>query len=260
LAKEYLFIAADAKGEDRYFASTEGLLGGKVLLTGYHGDKIWDKKTKNLSRDIVRGDRSGLSLTEYRLHAGFFNCAVPFWFVRHIQNINRISNSPEMKPWDTGPSYSRPVCRRICEEMGIPRGGFGVKKNASSELPYTSSLFLSPELMKDYIGWLKRHRWKLVLQNGFPIIVSPVLDRLLCKGVNLVTVLARKAVPRLAKSPVIWRFSSNDALYRLGMLDVLVKPMYLRRYLFPWALERAKRHYPASVTLTDSDTWPEERR
>ena len=250
-AKEYLFIAVDAKGEDRYFVSTEEVLKGKVLLTGYHGDKMWDKKTKKLDRDIVRGDRSGLSLSEYRLHAGFLNCAVPFWYVRNIQKVNKISNSDEMKPWDTGPSYSRPVCRRICEEAGVPRNAFGVKKNASSEQPFTSNEFLSPELMSDYIGWLKRHRWRLVLQNGFPLLVSPVLDRLLCEAISHTASIVRKSVPYLARIPGLWRYGNSDFLYRLGMLDVLAKPMYLRRYVFPWALERAKAHYPSPDVSPD---------
>jgi hypothetical protein len=247
--KEYLFISVDAKGEDRYFVSAENMLANKVLLTGYHGDKIWDKKTKKLSRDIVRGDRSGLSLSEYRLHAGFINCPVPFWYARDIKDIIRISNSDEMKPWDIGPSYSRPICRRICEEAGIPRGAFGVKKNASSEQPFTSNEFLSPVLMNDYIGWMKKHRWKLVAQNGFPLVVSPALDKLLCNGINRFASFVRKAVPRMAGVPLLWRYANSEFLFRLSMLDVLAKPMYLRRYIFPWALDRAKQHYPAPGDL-----------
>lgn len=246
-AREYLFISVDAKGEDRYFVSTEELLEGKVLLTGYHGDKMWDKKTKKLSRDVVRGDRSGLSLSEYRLHAGFQNCAVPFWYVRNIKDINRISNSPEMNPWDFGGSYSRPVCRRICEEAGIPREAFGVKKHASSEQPFTSAAFLSPGLMDDYLRWLKSHRWELVSQNLFPVVVSPTLDRLLCAGINRLSRVVRKMVPRMSNIPVLWRYGNSEFLFRLGMLDVLAKPLYLRRYQFPWALERAKSHYTVPV-------------
>jgi hypothetical protein len=29
----------------------------------------------------------------------------------------------------------------------------------------------------------------------------------------------------------------------------MAKPMYLRKYIFPWALERAKSHYPIPAIL-----------
>ena len=38
----------------------------------------------------MRGDVSGLALTEYRLQAGFLNCPVPFWGARRLDDINRI--------------------------------------------------------------------------------------------------------------------------------------------------------------------------
>ena len=43
----------------------------RVLMTGYHGDKVWAMESKDVSPAIVRGDPSGLGLTEYRLQAGF---------------------------------------------------------------------------------------------------------------------------------------------------------------------------------------------
>src|SRR5207244_9323866 len=36
------FLAADAKGEDAYIGGAERLLRGRVLLTGFFGDKVWD--------------------------------------------------------------------------------------------------------------------------------------------------------------------------------------------------------------------------
>lgn len=144
------FIAADAKGEDVYFAAAEDFLPGRVLITGFHGDKIWAKETSKLDPSIVRGDRSGLSLTEYRLWTGFIHLAVPFMGVRQIEDINRISNSTEMKPWDVPGDYSRPVCRRIAEGAGVQRNLFGISKKAASVLLGSREDILSPQSANHY--------------------------------------------------------------------------------------------------------------
>src|SRR5262249_40534922 len=120
------FLASDAHGGDVFFKGAEQALRGKILLTGYHGDKIWDKHTTKLSPDIVRGDQSGLSLTEYRLTIGMLHCPVCFWGVRQIEEVNAISHRDEMAPWDLHNNYNRPICRRIVETAGVPREMFGV--------------------------------------------------------------------------------------------------------------------------------------
>ena len=117
---EVPFIASDAKGEDVYFRGAEDKLRGRVLLTGFHGDKVWDKENKALNANIVRGDQSGLSLTEYRLWVGFIHLPVPFLGVRQIQEINAINHEAQMAYWDVGSDYNRPICRRIVEEAEVP--------------------------------------------------------------------------------------------------------------------------------------------
>ncbi|MDT8364770.1 MAG: hypothetical protein RQ714_09045 [Nitrosomonas sp.] len=104
---EILFLAADGTAEAVPLASASPNLSDKVLLTGYHGDKIWAKDTKDLSENIIRGDSSGLSLTEYRLWAGFIHCPITFWGVQQIRDINLTSNSEEMRFWDIPGDYSR---------------------------------------------------------------------------------------------------------------------------------------------------------
>ena len=39
--------------------------------------------------EVKRGDPSGLTMTEFRLCAGFINCSVPFWGARHIHEVVR---------------------------------------------------------------------------------------------------------------------------------------------------------------------------
>ncbi|WP_256998753.1 hypothetical protein [Nitrosococcus oceani] len=70
---EIPFIAANSMGEEVRFSAAAETLAGRVLLTGYHGDKMWGKRTKHLGPNVVRGDPSGLGLTEFRLWAGFIH-------------------------------------------------------------------------------------------------------------------------------------------------------------------------------------------
>src|SRR5262249_46947919 len=46
---EPAFLAGDSHGGDVFFKGAEHVLKGKILLTGYHGDKIWDTHTTKLS-------------------------------------------------------------------------------------------------------------------------------------------------------------------------------------------------------------------
>lgn len=104
---------------------------GTLLFTGFHGDKLWDKNCDKVSRDMVRGDSSGSSLTEYRLRVGVLNLPVPFIGVDSHPELYAVANSAEMAPWSVGSLYDRPIARRIVEEAGIPRDLFGQKKRAA---------------------------------------------------------------------------------------------------------------------------------
>ena len=84
---EILFLSSDSKGEDVYFKSAEPYLRGTVLFTGFAGGKMWKKRALDLSQNMIREDQSGLSLTEYRLHAGFIHCPLPFWGIRAVRTL-----------------------------------------------------------------------------------------------------------------------------------------------------------------------------
>ena len=113
------------------FLSLGDALKGRLLFTGFNGDKIWDKNCGKTSTDFVRGDASGASLTELRLQEGF--CHLPVAFIggdRHA-DIARISMGDDMAPWSLNNTYDRPICRRMVEGAGIPRKLFGQRKMAS---------------------------------------------------------------------------------------------------------------------------------
>src|SRR6185436_12194304 len=116
-----------------------------------------------------------LALTEYRLWAGFINCAVPFWGVRQIRDIHAISNSEELRPWDVGGHYSRPICRRIAEEAGIPRHAFGMRKRAVTVNPFAGwdmlhgpQSTLTEASLADYLTWISGHRRAWIDQGRIP--------------------------------------------------------------------------------------------
>jgi len=222
---EVPFLAADAKGEDVYFRGAEAYLARRVLVTGYHGDQMWSKRPRAKNADVVRGDQSGLSLSEYRLWAGFIHLPVPFLGVRQIGDVSALSRSPAMAPWDVPGAYSRPICRRIVETAGVARGAFGVRKQTASVLFFERDDVLSPGSLADYGEWLRTHaaEWR---DRG---LAAPSPAAAHGAAVRLRAALARLASPRLRSA--------------LG----LARGARLFPHLFPWAVERAKPRYCAGL-------------
>jgi hypothetical protein len=173
---EPLFIAGDSLAEEVHYKAAEKYLCGAVLFTGYHGDRIWGKHPPDLSDQLLRGDPSGLALTEFRLHAGFIHCPVPFWGSRDIALVSRISNSAAMTPWDVPGAYSRPICRRIAEEAGIPRSLFGKRKGAASRWPCTVREFLTRHSMEDYLQWLSERNLLRIMGLRMPPQLCLAID------------------------------------------------------------------------------------
>lgn len=222
--KEILFIAADGTAEAVSLASAGPNLAGRVLLTGYHGDKVWAKNVDDLSEDIVRGDSSGLSLSEYRLWAGFIHCPLTFWGARQIRDLVRLSNSREMVPWNVPGEYSRPIPRRIAESAGLPRGAFGTVKRASA---VSLREFLNPVSLKAYQGWLAKHRLEWLKRGRLPPPASEDYERIADK-------ITGRVESALHKMPLLWRLAPPNALER---------PSPLRRYAFPWAVSEVSMRY-----------------
>jgi hypothetical protein len=194
------------------------------LLTGYHGDKIWAKNVDDLSEDLVRGDSSGLSLSEYRLWAGFIHCPLTFWGARQIRDLVRLSNSREMLPWEVPGEYSRPIPRRIAESAGLPRSAFGTVKRASA---VSLREFLSPVSLKAYQGWLAKHRIEWMRRGRLPPPVSEDYERIADR-------VACRIESALHKTPLLWRLAPPNALEQ---------PSRLRRYAFPWAVSEVSMRY-----------------
>ncbi len=234
---EIPFIAAGS-GQDIVFKGAEEFLQGRVLISGFHGDKVWAKDVKNLSENIVRGDNTGLGLTEYRLWVGFLHCPIPFWGVRQIRSINAISCSSELAPWDIGNSYSRPICRRIAEEAGVPRHAFGIKKKGMAVPLGRSKCFLTEQSRADYYRWLKEHRSEWIKVASMPPL--PWLEA--C--IDLARPLSETLRTWVLRSHLRPSNTLQSAGLRRREHELYGFHTRLNYYTFAWAVENAKRRYP----------------
>ena len=124
------FVATFANHGDVFFKPFEGRLPGSVLLTGFHG-AIWDYMS-HTGPWVRRGDTSGCGLNEYRLRVGFVHLPLPYVAARSARAIERLSQSAEMRPWNFGNPYNRPIPRRLGEEAGAARESFGIRKKAAN--------------------------------------------------------------------------------------------------------------------------------
>jgi len=118
---------------DECLRAPADLLAGRTVLTGFHGDKIWDRGAQ-ASPDLVRGDSTGASLGEFRLRVGFLHVPVPMLGFRAHKKLRAMSRSSQMEPWTLHNNYDRPIARRMAEEAGVPRHLFGQRKRATATL------------------------------------------------------------------------------------------------------------------------------
>ena len=246
--QEVPFFAANASGEDVQFTGAARQLEGRLLFTGYYGDRIWGNGPTNVSPTIVRRGVDGLSLSEFRLWAGFLNCVVPFWATRSIAQIHAITHSAEMKPWDVPGGYSRPICRRIIEEAGIPRGAYAVRKRASGAFPLWRRSFLSASSAADYVRWLRAERGRWMRSRRVPPPTSVRLDSAVMSAARLVESATERVAWSVATRTGWSALPHYPAIERLRTFtspDAATPPWIpkLRRHVFPWALARAKARY-----------------
>ncbi len=239
VAPEAAFIAGDAKGEDVFLAGAEAMLAGRLLLTGHNVGILLDRNRPDPNRVIRRKDRSGTSVTEWRLHAGFVHCPVGFIGVRHAPDLTRISRQPEMDRWSLGGWYDKPVARRIVEEAGVPREAFGIKKRASSVLFFKSGAGLSRSTMAELGAWLRSRAGEFLRKGRIPpgharplLVAGRWASRIAGGGLMVL----RKRLPA-GRGGRVERLATR--MIEHGQRD----PTF--DYAFPWAVERMKQRYPA---------------
>jgi len=241
------FIAADGFGEEIHLAAAADLLAERVLVSGYCGGRTWNTRAAPPDPDLRRNDISGSALTEYRLRAGFLHLPLPCLGMRALVDLHRIGRSPELEPWDIGGGYTRPVARRIAEEGGVPRDLFGQKKRFASRWLLTSRRFLTDASAGDYRAWLEAHRREWWRRGRVPPPRSARIDRL--------ELAALERIGRaLVNMPGFFELGLDRVplLRRLALArsaDSKVTPIttHFRRFVVPWAVERAKLAYEAAA-------------
>jgi hypothetical protein len=153
---------------DECLRAPDELLHERVVLTGFHGDKIWDRY-ESPKPDLVRGDTSGSSLGEFRLRVGFVHVPVPMIGFAGAERLHAIANGSRMQPWQIGNRYDRPIPRRIAEAEGVPRELFGQRKQAAGTLtidPENLGQDLLARLIPRYARaseLLDQSRWQLTV-------------------------------------------------------------------------------------------------
>lgn len=237
-AAEVPYLAASAFGPDVLFSSAKEHLRDRVLLTGFHGDKVWGKDTVALGPDIVRGDASGLSFTEHRLALGCIHLPVPFLGVRQIRDVHRLSHSDAMKPWDIPGDYSRPVARRIVEEAGVARNAFGIRKKAATNLFRQGEARLTDESLRLYYAWLRANRREWVSAGLPPPDVPGVGYMAAAKRLYLVGRMRRALQPVLPAS-VAQRITKAET----GLQRSVTRRLNMIDHVFPWAVAAAAERY-----------------
>ena len=137
------FLGSGMGGEDYCYLGFAPLLEGRILLTGFHGDKIWEMRVRP-NAVLSRGDISGSSLQEFRLRRNFLHIPIPLIAATRHADIAAISRSPEMAPYQLLNDYDRPIPRRLLEESGVARALFGQRKKAASILLFEDPHLLGP--------------------------------------------------------------------------------------------------------------------
>lgn len=227
---EPLFLVADGQGKEIMLAGAAAELPDRVLLTGSAGGTAWSMSPSQTGNNLARTVHAGLSMSEYRLHCGFIHLAVPYMGLRQLPDLVRLSRSPEMAPWDTGGSYSRPIPRRLVEEAGVPREQFGVSKTGASirfligEDPWSGSS------RRAFIRWFMARRrtygvgaWAALAGYACVIVLDIVL----------------RLTPRTRGH---LRRTLQGAARRLA---ARVKKRRLNDLAFAWAVESVRKSYPA---------------
>jgi hypothetical protein len=228
---EALFMASGELGTDCFWSSFEDHLPGTFVLSGVHGDKVWDVNNKVITNKIKRSSPAATSLTEFRLRIGFFQVPIPFLGCIRHNIIQRISESKEMLPWRLNNGYDRPIPRRIAEEHGAKREQFGFKKIGAGFNMQWYPLFrikktLSKSAYKSFVRFYKKNSCersllKVIFQGLlYMFFLSPILANVLLSKLGFKFEIKRIKLPQ--------RFSDNP---------------FASSYLFPWGVEVTKKQY-----------------
>lgn len=209
--------------------SARDFLRGRLFLTGYMGDTIWDRVPSVVSDNVVWPLPAGHNLGEFRLSTPFIHVPVPFLGAWRHRAIVAISQSKEMKPWQLGTSYDRPICRRIAEDRGIPREAFGTSKRAAGVFFREEGLrpTMSPASYESYAAFRRAN-------SSTPDQLAKFLDNVV-RFTRLVNAANRKLSSLLEKV--------TGVKISLPMLATTGSIKSEAALIFQWSVEQMKQRY-----------------
>jgi hypothetical protein len=125
---EVEFASASFTAGQVFLSDTGSALGGRLLVSGFGGDRVWDESHGSRRAQPIPFYIGGSSEIEFLARAPALSLALPMIGIRHMGDLDEITRSPGMRPWAIGGDYDRPIPRRILEEAGVPRGTFAGRK------------------------------------------------------------------------------------------------------------------------------------
>jgi hypothetical protein len=167
---------------------------------------------------------------------------IAFLGSRQMDDIDAISRSPELAAWDVPGDYSRPICRRIVEEAGVPRAMFGAKKKAVTSIFGHGETLLTETTRAEYHRWLRKYEGS---GNGHSEGKPKAPARLLLALNSRFYVLLR--LVRLLTSCLPHRAGERVRRRLLAIQRKLDVRVDLVRHIFPWAVERLGQIYKREI-------------
>lgn len=232
---ELEFIAAGYGGPQVMMAGSEPHLSGRLIVTGFAGDYLWDRDYAPRPGPAICGGFSALS---FHLRLPALAVAVPMiGAADEPAPLGVLSRAAEMAPWTLGGDYDRPIPRRLAEEAGLPRGSFAQRKLMATpgyatlgrgRLPVDG--FLGEHSATRFRAWLAAHggiERRAAWRNS---LVAP-LARLFWTG----------GLPRAAKRAGVAWPPAPRALWRLRHA---VRDSAL---MFQWAMEQQLSRVSAAL-------------
>jgi hypothetical protein len=251
---EVPFLATQASGGDVFFRGAEDRLPQRVLITGFHGDKVWGTMPWEGANEMSRGDTSGTGLSEYRLSVGFIHIPLPFLGATQSTDIVRISQAPEMNPWRLSNWYDRPICRRILEEAGVPRDAFGMTKKAVSIIFWQNGDFLTPQSRSDCRSFLRANGLQVRTPGStFADILAFLfrhLGRFILKVLPARNPGRRISAIRARVLKLVLLGSGSDPLARSKRMPLTTNDRMFS-HIFVWAIHKAEQRYAQAEEFTN---------
>ena len=169
----------------------------KLVFLGTRGDSLWERSHDNINSnlDFTAGNtfqQVDHTEIEFSLENNTIFIHLPMICGQQWSRIDKISNSPELKPWSVRDNYDRPIARRILETKGIVRQSFGqIKKGMGKSVHFDTYKRLKTKLSPDAVRSLSAFKKKFkqpkikALRNRmafyaseFPVYMNYALSRL----------------------------------------------------------------------------------